>query len=38
MIIRGRRFDTTGRAATGSRWQAVNRATSSYAVRHPPGL
>jgi hypothetical protein len=38
MVVAGRRFDTTGREHTGSRWQAVLRDTSGYAVRHPPGL
>jgi peptidoglycan hydrolase-like protein with peptidoglycan-binding domain len=38
MVIRGRRYDTTGRAQTGSRWQQVERSTSGYVVRHPPGL
>ena len=38
MVVAGRRFDTTGREQTGSRWQRVMRDTSGYAVRHPPGL
>jgi cell wall-associated NlpC family hydrolase len=38
MVVAGRRFDTTGREETGSRWQAVLRDTSRYAVRHPRGL
>jgi peptidoglycan hydrolase-like protein with peptidoglycan-binding domain len=38
MVIRGRRYDTTGRAQTGSRWQQVERSSSGYVVRHPPGL
>ena len=38
MIIRGRRYDTTGRAETGSRWQQVFRSTAGYVVRHPAGL
>jgi len=38
MIIRGRRYDTTGRSETGSRWQREDRAKGGYAVRHPPGL
>jgi peptidoglycan hydrolase-like protein with peptidoglycan-binding domain len=38
MVIRGRRYDTTGRADTGSRWQQVDRSSAGYAVRHPPGL
>ena len=38
MVIDGRRFDTTGRSETGSRWQASDRSSAGYAVRHPPGL
>jgi peptidoglycan hydrolase-like protein with peptidoglycan-binding domain len=38
MIIDGRRFDTTGRDETGSRWQASDRSAAGYVVRHPPGL
>jgi cell wall-associated NlpC family hydrolase len=38
MVVAGRRFDTTGREETGSRWQAVLRDTSGYTVRHPRGL
>lgn len=38
MVINGRRYDTTGRTETGSRWQREMRPISSYAVRHPPGL
>jgi lysozyme family protein len=38
MVIRGRRYDTTGRSTTGSRWQPTRRSTAGYVVRHPPGL
>lgn len=38
MVIDGRRFDTTGRAASGTRWQRNDRSTRGYVVRHPPGL
>lgn len=38
MVVRGRRFDTTGRQAAGSRWQWGRRSTEGYAVRHPAGL
>ncbi len=38
MVVAGRRFDTTGREQTGSRWQDTLRDTSGYVVRHPPGL
>ncbi len=38
MVVAGRRFDTTGREQTGSRWQTVPGTTSGYVVRHPPGL
>jgi peptidoglycan hydrolase-like protein with peptidoglycan-binding domain len=38
MVIDGRRFDTTGRSETGSRWQASDRSSAGYVLRHPPGL
>jgi cell wall-associated NlpC family hydrolase len=38
VVIRGRRFDTTGRGQTGTRWQPRMRSTAGYVVRHPPGL
>jgi len=38
VVIRGRRYDTTGRSRTGSRWQPDMRSTAGYTVRHPPGL
>jgi peptidoglycan hydrolase-like protein with peptidoglycan-binding domain len=38
MVIDGRRFDTTGRNETGSRWQASDRSSAGYVVRHPPGF
>jgi peptidoglycan hydrolase-like protein with peptidoglycan-binding domain len=38
VVIHGRRFDTTGRGDSGSRWQASMRSTAGYVVRHPPGL
>jgi peptidoglycan hydrolase-like protein with peptidoglycan-binding domain len=38
MVIDGRRFDTTGRGETGSRWQPRGRSTAGYVARHPPGL
>jgi lysozyme family protein len=38
MIIRGRRYDTTGRSQSGSRWQPHGRSSAGYVVRHPPGL
>jgi peptidoglycan hydrolase-like protein with peptidoglycan-binding domain len=38
MVIRGRRYDTTGRSETGSRWQRTDRSSAGYVVRHPPGL
>jgi peptidoglycan hydrolase-like protein with peptidoglycan-binding domain len=38
MVIRGRRYDTTGRWQTGSRWQPEMRSTAGYVARHPPGL
>jgi hypothetical protein len=38
MIVNGRRFDTTGRSESGTRWQAADRSSAGYVVRHPPGL
>jgi cell wall-associated NlpC family hydrolase len=38
MVINGRRFDTTGRDESGSRWQSRSRSPAGYTVRHPPGL
>ena len=38
MVIAGRRFDTTGRDESGSRWQSRSRSSAGYTVRHPPGL
>src|SRR5215218_10839631 len=38
MTVAGIRFDTSGAAATGSRWQNEMRSTAGFAVRHPAGL
>jgi peptidoglycan hydrolase-like protein with peptidoglycan-binding domain len=38
MVIAGLRFDTSGRADDGSRWDIEMRSTSGYTVRHPAGL
>jgi hypothetical protein len=38
MTVAGLRFDTSGRAAGGSRWQAQPRGTAGFTIRHPPGL
>jgi hypothetical protein len=38
MTVAGLRFDTSGRSAGGSRWQAASRQVSGFTVRHPPGL
>ena len=37
-VIAGLRFDTSGRASAGTRWQTEKRSTAGYAVRHPAGL
>ena len=37
-VIAGLRFDTSGRASAGTRWQADMRPGKGYEVRHPPGL
>ena len=38
MVVAGRRFDTSGRDESGSRWQSRSRSSAGYSVRHPPGL
>jgi peptidoglycan hydrolase-like protein with peptidoglycan-binding domain len=38
MTINGRRFDTSARSETGSRWTNTRRSPSGFVVRHPPGM
>jgi peptidoglycan hydrolase-like protein with peptidoglycan-binding domain len=38
MTVDGRRFDTSARSETGSRWTSTQRSPSGYVVRHPRGL
>jgi hypothetical protein len=38
MTVAGLRFDTSGRATTGSRWQEEPRSPDGFTVRHPAGL
>ncbi|MDX6691561.1 MAG: hypothetical protein QOG15_3018 [Solirubrobacteraceae bacterium] len=38
MVVNGRRFDTSGRTGSQSRWQSDMRSTAGYTVRHPAGL
>lgn len=38
MTIDGRRFDTSGRYETGSRWTDTRRSSAGYTVRHPAGM
>jgi hypothetical protein len=38
MVINGRRYDTSGRSSSGSRWGPGARSTAGYVARHPPGL
>jgi len=38
MVVAGLRFDTSGRARAGTRWQKDPRPTQSYKISHPPGL
>jgi cell wall-associated NlpC family hydrolase len=38
MVVAGLRFDTSGRASKGTRWQADMRSASGSTVRHPAGL
>ena len=37
-VIAGLRFDTSGRAQTGSRWQTEQRSPAGFTARHPNGL
>lgn len=38
MVIDGRRFDTSGASAAGTRWQPDDRSSAGYVARHPAGL
>jgi peptidoglycan hydrolase-like protein with peptidoglycan-binding domain len=38
MVVDGRRYDTTGRGSTGTRWQPDGRSSAGYVARHPAGL
>ncbi len=38
MTVAGLRFDTSGRARAGTRWQKDPRPTQNYVISHPPGL
>jgi cell wall-associated NlpC family hydrolase len=38
MVIDGRRYDTSVRAPSGSRWGPGMRSTSGYVARHPAGM
>jgi hypothetical protein len=38
MVVDHRRYDTSARGETGSRWTSTHRSPAGYAVRHPPGL
>ena len=38
MVVAGLRFDTSGRARAGTRWQKDPRPTQRYTISHPPGL
>jgi hypothetical protein len=38
MTINGRRYDTSARRESGSRWGNSQRSSGGYVVRHPPGL
>src|SRR5439155_18190082 len=37
MVVDGRRYDTSARSSSGSRWSSSMRSTSGYTVRHPAG-
>ena len=38
MVIDGRRFDTSARRISGSRWTSRQRSSAGYVARHPAGL
>jgi peptidoglycan hydrolase-like protein with peptidoglycan-binding domain len=38
MVVDGRRFDTSARWQTGSRWTSTARSSAGYVARHPAGL
>ncbi|HWH96030.1 MAG TPA: peptidoglycan-binding protein [Baekduia sp.] len=38
MVIDGRRYDTSSRSSSGSRWAPGARSTAGYVARHPAGL
>jgi hypothetical protein len=38
MVVAGRRFDTSGQGAGGSRWHTDLRTDGGYVARHPAGL
>ena len=38
MVVNGRRFDTSARSISGSRWTNEMRSSAGYVVRHPAGL
>ncbi|HEV7492213.1 peptidoglycan-binding protein [Baekduia sp.] len=38
MVVNGRRYDTSGRSSSGSRWGPGQRSTAGYVARHPLGL
>jgi peptidoglycan hydrolase-like protein with peptidoglycan-binding domain len=38
MVIKGRRFDTSARSETGSRWSNEMRSSAGYVARHPAGF
>ena len=38
MVVDHRRFDSSARGETGSRWTSKHRSSAGYAVRHPRGL
>jgi cell wall-associated NlpC family hydrolase len=38
LVVAGLRFDTSGQKAAGTRWQAMDRSTKGFVVRHPEGF
>jgi hypothetical protein len=38
LVVAGLRFDTSGKAKAGTRWQAAARSNRGFKIRHPAGL
>jgi hypothetical protein len=38
LVVAGLRFDTSGQKQAGTRWQAAQRSSKAFKIRHPAGL